>query len=343
MLAPRALPGTNTAAAAQLAPEQQVQVSPALQQMLADVQSLRSAGWSQIRGLLTPQQQALFDTLESRGTQVDEAELTNGAAGEADTTAASNAAEAGGESAEANGQPPGLGDPYQQLSLTDAQRTAIDQIMAGLHATMQALRDQAKAEFRAILTPEQAAALDQLTGQASASGTAQTGTRQASATGQLNDVLQLSGDQISQAEAIFAQLQADKRQLRAAAQDQILALLTDQQKAQLSAANVANEAAGGAVSAGAAPPSGAAPMESAGRPAEDAEHWSHIWQTLGQSVSSGVIPVDTLNQLNLSAAQATSIAGVVNDLESAIQTRVLQALADSRTAAGSTKPTSSGK
>jgi Spy/CpxP family protein refolding chaperone len=125
-------------AALNLTDEQQADANSIFASAREDIDALRQDANDQIRALLTEEQLAALDALEPNGPN----EVGPGPCG--------------------LHQPPPC--PYldESLNLTDEQRAAIKTILDNLHTATEAREQQARDEFRAILTEDQLAVLDQM-------------------------------------------------------------------------------------------------------------------------------------------------------------------------------------
>jgi Spy/CpxP family protein refolding chaperone len=149
-----------------LTAEQKELAKPIFESQHADIKALHEQARTDIRNLLTADQQAIFDELppppHSPHGPGHGPPPQGGAFGQQDKPM---------------GPPPGMQhepfDPAEArqrrldhltevLSLTPDQVAQITVILDNLDAAIQARREQGKAEFRAILTPEQIAILDEI-------------------------------------------------------------------------------------------------------------------------------------------------------------------------------------
>jgi hypothetical protein len=192
--------------------------------LLTDIQNLRANSAEQVRTLLTPAQQSQMAASGLQTASVRQQALVSSSPN-ADPDVAPQFA--GGEFATPI-------DRWQQLPLTDAQRPAVREITDSLQAALEALQAQADTDFRALPTPDQTALLDQLSGQNGSPNSAQVSGGQ-TGSGSASSLLQLSAEQLSQAATIVTQLKMDTQLLQAAAETQILALLSDQSGTQAGA------------------------------------------------------------------------------------------------------------
>ena len=327
-------PAAAAVSTAQISPEQQAQLTALFQQLLSGVEGLRSDAQTQIRALLTPEQQVRFDTPSVQHGPMAQSAQTNVPAATSATTATPGGTGSSGTMQSGSGDPPSPNDPAQQTSLTDAQHHAIHEIMGSLHATDQALHDQARLAFRAILTPSQAAVLDQLRGQPAGSNAAPAGANQTGAAGSTNDPLQLTADQQSQAAAMLSQLQVDRQALQAAGRQQITALLADQQNAQGQAINSTSQTAPGGT------PTMGGTASIGGASGASGEHDRHGHEQ-GFRDDNGMTLFDALTQLNLTAYQGSSIASILSNLHNAIEAQVQQTMTSSAGITASAQGTTS--
>ena len=325
-----------------LTADQQSQMGAIFQQLDIDIQNLLAGAESQIEALLTPQQQTQFAAQQLDGGQPDQPIATAGsgvASGSRPLPPQGDASMAGTPGdAEKSGGEHGLHGGIEQLSdLTDAQRTGIDNIMSSLRMATEALHSQARTDLRAILTPAQIALFDQQDGRASVPDV-QPGTSNASTAGSdktANDPLQLSEDQKTQADAIFAQLHADLYLLHEAARQRVLSLLTDAQKTQLEAAASTPDAPSDAVPSGQTQSvAGGMAADSSGRSATAAPPPPPGPGEQGRGDGEQNSMLDRLTSgLNLTTAQSGSIKSILDNLQTAIQSRVQQSVADLRAVA----------
>jgi Spy/CpxP family protein refolding chaperone len=339
----QAAPEALTAGAADTTPlsvEQQSQFAVIFQQLDIDLQNLLAGAEAQIQALLTPEQQTQFAEQGLRGMQAgpppatDESGTARGSEPPPTQGAAGAMGLPGPAQSNGRGQKP-LAGPGRQSDLTDDQRTAIDGIMSTLHVATEALHDKAQADFQAILTPAQIALLDQHDGQENTPRTARSGGSALGRVETANDPLRLSEEQQANAGRIFAQLHADLELLHAAARQQILSLLTDQQKAQLEAADSNTNEPSGSVSTGGIQPvtDGLQNEGSEGPSTAEMQH-APAGHEPGQGGNENGSLLERLTaRLNLTAAQSDSIAGILDNLQPVIQARVQQAVTDLRTVA----------
>ena len=321
-----------SAAAQTAAPEPGSQNAAIHQQVRTDIQNLRSEARAQIRALLTEPQQAQFDTLG----------VLNGQAGQHSMKKGFGGAGGAGQCSSGGGAQTDMGQRFldhlsQQLSLTDAQRASIQTILDNTHSAMTTRRDKAHADFRAILTPEQTATLDQLKAlrdeQPGQRGPGRMGgwrSHKDGAEAAGNGPLQLTADQKTQAKAIFTQLRTDVKQMHADARQQIAAQLTDQQKAQFDALHPAAKFAAGEEGPDAAQSAdNAAPGAKTGQRGEGmhARAWrGREWSRGGGG--DGALLERLTTTLNLTDAQRGSVQSILDNLHSAVRARIQQAHAD---------------
>ncbi|HVP10832.1 MAG TPA: hypothetical protein VMV94_06535 [Phycisphaerae bacterium] len=328
---------TGVAETTPLSAQQQAQLAVTFQQLDADLQNLLAAAETQIAALLTPEQQAQLAAHKLQGGHA--AQQTSTAPPSAmpgpQTVPPQSPAGMAGTSAmaqDSDGEHHRL-DAFEQLSdLTDAQLAAIHSVKSILRLATKSLCDKAAADFRAILTPAQAAIIDQQPGQPRAPSTAQPGESNLVAGGTAGDPVQLTQEQQTQAAAIFAQLDADTQLLRLAAMQQILSLLTDAQKSQLPAATATdNPPSGAAPAGGVQPPPGGPGTDSGGAPSTAAVAPASGQPEQVQAGEDHESPLAELTaQLNLSASQSDTMASILNNLQTMIQTRVQQSVTDLR-------------
>ena len=151
-----------------LTEDQQAQAKDIFAGMRADLQPLREQAHADILNVLTPDQQAKLEELRAQHP---------GPLGGPGPMGGMRAASDGAPAGHGMG-PMGFGGPLtsadrdamrqrmldhlaEVLDLTDDQKTAIGTIQDNLHAAVDARRQQAMDEFRAILTADQLATLDQ--------------------------------------------------------------------------------------------------------------------------------------------------------------------------------------
>ena len=144
-----------------LTPEQHTQARAIFQQMRTDVKNLRDEAHAQVRSLLTDAQQAKFDSLKPPA-RAQNAAVGAGSGAPGVPQGHWHHGAAMGRMDSAQREQVVLGRLTQELGLTDAQRTSIQGIFDNLHTTLQAAHATARSQFRALLTTEQAASLDQL-------------------------------------------------------------------------------------------------------------------------------------------------------------------------------------
>ncbi len=204
----------------------------------SEIQALRDAAHDQIRALLTPEQQTQFDTLRPADRPGRMAGLR--------PCGRTGSGERGGRGGPRMGRghlggPAGPGDEMflermtARLSLTEEQRTAVGAILDSAKTAREAKITQAKADFRALLTPEQVTKLDDLeaAGPGPRPGFGRFGGRGHGTGPGAGGALQLTAEQRTQADGIFSKLHSDLRQMHADTRQQIEAQLTDSQKALL--------------------------------------------------------------------------------------------------------------
>ncbi len=142
-----------------LTEEQQTQAQEIFQAAHDDIAALRQAAQDDIyNNVLTDEQRATLDELRANHQPLME-----------DEAAGDDSAERvfgrgfgpGGGRGPAFGRRPFRDRLAELLDLTDEQQTQIDEIRAQLREDVQARHEQARDEFRAILTDEQLAALDE--------------------------------------------------------------------------------------------------------------------------------------------------------------------------------------
>jgi Spy/CpxP family protein refolding chaperone len=139
-----------------------------------------------------------------------------------------------------HGPRPGPGAPPPALDLTDEQQQAADQIFQAERDDIDALRAAAQEDIRALLTEEQLALFDELPplppgggdchGPGGPMGFAGHG---GTLTDRLTEDLELSEEQQAAVDEILTTLQAAVQARHEQARDEFLALLTDEQLAQL--------------------------------------------------------------------------------------------------------------
>jgi Spy/CpxP family protein refolding chaperone len=285
-------------------------------QLHTDIQALRTEARSQIRALLTEQQQTTFDTLDI---------LNEPAAGK---TCAGPAGALG----DPNGTAPAgfenrrLDHLTQKLNLTDAQRASVQTIMENGQTARQKLEAQAHTDFRALLTPDQAALFDQNKGQAGMHGMGHRGKREQHGLMANQDALQLTADQQTQAQAIEQKLHADMQQLHQSTQQQIRAQLTaDQQTLFDSLAKEDKPGKGMPLkSAGEARRGDDAPVASADAQPALHRQGHHPMGGRGGPHGDGVTVATLTAKLNLTDAQQAQIAPILDQLHASIETRIQQ-------------------
>lgn len=169
-------PGMRLAAQLQLTEEQQQQAQDIFTRLHTDIETLRQNAQDAIKALLTTDQLATLDELMSQrrplpggpGGRMGPGMM----AGEPGRGMGPGGERMGGQM----GPPPaspdeagaGLGPLARfadELQLTDDQKAAIEQIHTDLQAAVEARHQQARDEFRAILTADQLTLLDQLESQ----------------------------------------------------------------------------------------------------------------------------------------------------------------------------------
>jgi Spy/CpxP family protein refolding chaperone len=290
------------------------QPSPAgtrFQQVRTDIQALRADAKAQIRALLTEEQQAQFDALNIMNGPPDRPGCGQGPCGKA-----GGWARPGGPGAMHSGERAAaiLNHLTQKLSLTDAQQAQVQTILDNTRTAMQARHEQARTDFRAILTPEQTATLDQLkaSGESPKAGRWAGHRKGAAGTGQ--GPLQLTDEQKTQAKAIFTQVRTDVQQLHADARQQIRAVLTDEQKTQFDAMHPAGGK--GQAMGGGGPKEGVHGAWGGGM------HGPRGGQ--GGPDSSRMLDHLT-TALNLTDAQRASVQTILDNLRTSIHDRIQQA------------------
>ena len=264
----------------------------------ADIKALRAAAWEQIRSLLTDEQKASLDAAELGQWQGGGHRGFRGCGGKA-----------GPARAELREQHI-LNRLTQKLSLTDEQRTTVQGILDKTLAARQARFEAARAAFRAALTPEQVAKLDEMKGQRGALGSGRWGhghgqVAGAAATGPL----QLTPEQKTQAHQVFGAARSDVQKVRADAREQIRAVLTDAQKTEFDAQFPAMSG------------SGAGKM-----------HGPHAGWGAGGTGDTKLLDRLTA-RLNLTDTQRNSVQSVLDNLHTSVQARLEQARAASGGAA----------
>jgi Spy/CpxP family protein refolding chaperone len=128
----------------QLTDEQRTQAADIAKRLHDDISALRVAAEDQIKALLTADQLAQLEAMPSQ-----RARMGHGRPGHMGPP----------------GEGVGLGGLFgltKQLQLTEDQQTAIEKIRTDLRTAVAARHQQARDEFRAILTADQLALLDQL-------------------------------------------------------------------------------------------------------------------------------------------------------------------------------------
>ena len=244
-----------------------------------DITQLRAGARAQIRAVLTPEQQAKFDALP----------VLQGMPGPHGMGRGRGPCAGGPAGAEGANAPHWFLERLtKELNLTDAERASIQPILDQARSAKQTRRDQARTAFRALLTPEQTAKLDELK--------AQPGFRKSA----MRDELQLTDEQKTQAHEIFAQLRTDMQQMRADAREQIRTQLTPEQQTQFDALRLGGKWGG------------KHGMGMAGGPA---------WRTPG-------VVLDRLSsELSLTDAQRASVKSILDDLHTTIRERIHEARA----------------
>lgn len=134
-------PGGRVFAELNLTDEQRTQAEAIREQAHADIKALHEAARAETRALLTEEQQALFDELPPPGPP-------HGPGGR-------------GPGHPPEGENPMLDRLTEELGLSAEQQAAIGTIMETTHTNIKARHDQAREAFRAILTEEQLAKLDE--------------------------------------------------------------------------------------------------------------------------------------------------------------------------------------
>ncbi len=198
---------------------------PSRQQMRADIGNLKTQARSQIRALLTPDQQTEFDNMKVLTAAPGDHARRGGWGAKAKFHGRGGAGAADGQMGQRI-----LDRLTQKLSLTDQQRASVQTIIDNTRSSAQQLREQAKASFEALLTPDQLAIKKQMHENRGQKGP-KAGGRFHQPGGQVGGPLQLTADQKAHAKAIFLKLRADVQQLHADARPQIAALLTPDQQA----------------------------------------------------------------------------------------------------------------
>ncbi|HEY3245350.1 MAG TPA: hypothetical protein VGM03_18570, partial [Phycisphaerae bacterium] len=120
----------------QLTDEQQTQADAIFSQLRTDSQTLISTARDQVRSTLTADQLAVLDAIDTSAAPADQGR-------------------------HGPPHPPLPAGLTESLALTDEQATTIDGVAQTLRTALTAHRTQADADFRAILTPDQIAQLDQ--------------------------------------------------------------------------------------------------------------------------------------------------------------------------------------
>ena len=169
-------PGFEAADPLNLTDAQVQQAQDISQRLHDDLQKLRQNAHDQILAVLTPEQQAQLDQLFPQPAGASRASGASGPSGPL-MPPPHRFGMHGREMGMPGGGPESFSqDLTGQLQLTAAQQTQIEQIRTDLRNAVQARHQQARDEFRAILTPEQLAILDQMeqpeTETATATGTA---------------------------------------------------------------------------------------------------------------------------------------------------------------------------
>jgi len=153
----------------QLTEEQRTQANAISAQARVDVKKLNDNANEQIRNLLTDDQKTKLDAQESPGAPADGPHPFDGQ-GAAPPPAGGNGPHGGPGMRPSPSGPPPVGKDSSffvdrlagVLGLTAEQKASIETILKDLHSAVQARLDQAKTDFRAILTPEQISTLDAL-------------------------------------------------------------------------------------------------------------------------------------------------------------------------------------
>ena len=144
-------PGAQLADQLQLTDEQRQEADDIFTSLHEDLDALRSAAEDQIKALLTTDQLATLDELLSQ----DQGPPPGGPHGGRMGPPPDNGSEQAG----------GLGPLERfadELQLTDEQKAAIEKIHTDLQEAVKARHQQARDEFRAILTSDQLALLDEI-------------------------------------------------------------------------------------------------------------------------------------------------------------------------------------
>ena len=150
-------PGGAIADLLQLTDAQQQQADDIFTRLHTDIAALRQAAQDQIRALLTADQLATLDELRAQNTPLRPGMgmMGGGMMGMGGRLGGGMLPPAG-----AGSDPGPLGRLADVLQLTDEQQAAIAQIHTDLRAAVKARHQQARDEFRAILTADQLAILD---------------------------------------------------------------------------------------------------------------------------------------------------------------------------------------
>ena len=303
----------------QLTENQQAQAETICAELRADIDALHQDAWNAIRNLLTDEQKALFDAHQPPPGP------PGGGPGPGHM---------GGEHGGLGGPPPPPPDAgsdadhaqemldrlTEDLDLTADQQASVKTILDALETAVQARMESAKTDFRALLTEEQAAAFDALEQEhpvpfCMPGGPGPGGGPE----GHLAELLQLTQDQQTQADAIFTETRTDIDTLHTDAWDQIRALLTDAQAAELDALGPPGPPPGGpgghmgghGHGPGGLPP----PPPPPGAPGTDRAQALLEWLT---------------KELDLTTDQQASIKTILDNLETSVQARMDQAKADFR-------------
>ena len=150
----------------QLTEEQGTQANTISAQARADVKDLNDNANEQIRSLLTDDQKTKLDGLQSPGAFADGPLPPGGHGGPAPFGGGGRPHGGPGMAPGPFGPPVGTDRSFlgvaDALDLTDDQQASIETILNDLHSAVQARLDQAKVDFRAILTPEQTSTFDAL-------------------------------------------------------------------------------------------------------------------------------------------------------------------------------------
>ncbi len=290
----------------QLTPDQRAQVKSIMQQAHTDVQSLVTQAHDQVRALLDPQQQAQFDAAGFLTGPAGHPVLPVGAAGTNSPAPGASANESGTTASGA--AQPGVDRHLQHLTqllnLTTDQQTAVATILNNAHTAMQTQHQQAEAAFKALLTPDQLATLNQLKSQAPAQagpGGPRGGWREHGPGGPAwMSALQLTPDQQAQAKTIFEQSRTQMEQIHTQTHEQIRALLTPDQQTQFDALP---------------PPPG---------PGFGGMHARHR----GPGANPAAQLSKMTSELNLTEAEIAGIEPILTNLHTEIRTRMQQAHAD---------------